>query len=75
MRIVKTVMVEGDGIALDRLVFDVTGREDLVPAVLDANPGLAALGPVLPVGTQIGIPEVSSAQEIAVIATTRLWDE
>lgn len=75
MKITRTVVVEGDGIALDRLLFDVTGREDLVPGVLDANPGLAALGPVLPVGTVIRIPEASAAEEIAVIETTRLWDE
>ena len=75
MRIARTIIVEGDGIALDRLVFEIMGREDLVPAVLAANPGLAALGPILPVGTRFVIPEPSSVETIAVIPTVKLWDE
>lgn len=49
------------------------GRTDLVEAVLEANPGIAALGPVLPMGTPLDLPDA--------IATTapskniiRLWD-
>lgn len=75
MRIVKTMIVEGDGIALDRLVFEAMGREDLVPAVLDANPGLAAIGPVLPAGTRVRIPEPPSAREAQTVATVTLWSE
>lgn len=75
MRIARTVMVEADGIALDRLLFEVMGREDLVPAVLDANPGLARLGPVLPVGTLIRIPAPPSAEAIATAPSVKLWDD
>lgn len=75
MRIAATLMVEGEGIALDALVFDATGREDLVPLVLDANPGLARLGPILPPGTAVKIPEAAPAADVPVIATVKLWDE
>jgi phage tail protein X len=75
LRIARTVMVEGDGIALDRLIFEAMGREDLVPVVLDANPGLAALGPILPVGTRVCIPEPDASEAITVIPTVKLWDE
>lgn len=75
MRIAKTVMVEGDSIALDALLFQIMGREDLVPAVLDANPGLARLGPILPVGTQFVIPEPDSEEAIAIRPSVTLWSE
>lgn len=75
MKIARTIMVEGDGIALDRLLFDVMGREDLVPAVLDANPGLSQLGPILPVGTRIVIPEPPAIETVQTISTVKLWDE
>ena len=73
--ILKTVMVEGDGIALDALLFQAMGREDLVPAVLDANPGLAALGPILPVGTQVRIPEPPAIEALPVLPRITLWSE
>ena len=75
MKITKTVMVEGDGIALDALVFGATGREDLVELVLDANPGLAALGPILPVGTLVKIPEAPAVEANAVLQVATLWSE
>lgn len=42
-----------------------------VEMVLDANPGLAALGPVLPLGTVILMPQFIIVNESA---TVRLWD-
>lgn len=75
MKIIKTVMVEGDGIALDALVFGATGREDLVELVLDANPGLAALGPILPVGILVKIPEAPAVEANAVLQVATLWSE
>ena len=41
-----------------------------VEAVLDANPRLADLGPVLPSGVLIDLPEAAPAEP----ATIRLWD-
>lgn len=75
MKIAKIVMVEGDRIALDALVFEVTGREDMVAAVLDANPGLAAKGPILPVGTLVKIPEASAAETSEPDQAVTLWSE
>lgn len=76
MKIIKTMIVEGDGIALDRLLFEATGREDMVPAVLDVNPGLAAIGPVLPPGTRVLIPEPPAATEaVAILPVVTLWSE
>ena len=39
--------------------------------VLDENPGLAALGIVLPMGTQIELPEISARTQPK---TQNLWD-
>ncbi len=50
-------------IRLDQLV-DVlmgTAAHGAVEAVVTANPGLAALGPVIPAGTPIVVPEVPAA--------------
>lgn len=61
---------EGD--VLDALCLKHYGTEGHVDAVLAANPGLAALGPVMPSGVIVTFPEVEeSAPEQAVI---RLWD-
>ena len=49
------------------------GREaGAVEAVLEANPGLAELGPVLPAGTLVELPELPRPLEI--IETVKLWD-
>lgn len=46
------------------------GRAGATEAVLDANPGLARIGPVLPAGVEIVLPDLPEAkpQEI------KLWD-
>lgn len=75
MNIFKTIVIEGDGAALDRVIFEATGREDHVPAVLDANPGLAQLGPIVPVGTVIRIPALPAAEPVESQAVITLWSE
>ncbi|WP_186078686.1 tail protein X [Burkholderia gladioli] len=43
---------------VDALCWRVYGRTDgVVEAVLEANPGLAALGPFLPVGHEVDLPD------------------
>jgi len=43
----------------------------ITEAVLEANPGLADLGPVLPIGTLVNLPDISApAQQ----TTIKLWD-
>lgn len=46
--------------------------EGTTEAVLAANPGLAALGPHLPLGTRVTMPERAPATPAVV--STALWD-
>ena len=71
--IIKTIMVEGEGIALDALLYDLYRREDLVPLVLDVNPGLAGLGPVLPPGTQVRSPALPDVADTTLTTPVTLW--
>lgn len=61
---------EGD--TVDVIVWRHYGRQGdgLVELVLASNPGLAALGPVLPVGTHIELPVVESPRARE---SVRLW--
>lgn len=47
------------------------GRNDMLTAVLTANKGLAAIGPVMPAGLLITLPD---APIPVATATLRLWD-
>ncbi|MGW8136840.1 tail protein X [Sphingomonas zeae] len=50
------------GDTLDALIWRERGLgPDDLPAVLAANPGLASLGPVLPIGTTVLIPDAPPA--------------
>ena len=62
---------EGD--VIDAVCRRYYGREaGAVEAVLEANPGLAGLGPVLPAGTQVTLPDLPRPLEA--IETVKLWD-
>lgn len=63
--------IQGD--TLDALIWRERrlGPDDL-PAVLAANPGIAALGPVLPKGTPVILPD-TIAPVTAVRDTINLW--
>ena len=53
---------EGD--TVDLICHHIYGETSgIVEQVLEANPGLAALGPILPVGTLVNLPLVSQAEE------------
>lgn len=50
------------GETLDALIWRARGLgPDDLPAVLAANPGLAAHGPVLPIGTPVTLPDAPPA--------------
>ncbi|NJB67201.1 phage tail protein X [Desulfobaculum xiamenense] len=62
-----------DGDMLDLICQRHYGRTaDVVETVLDANPGLAAFGPVLSAGLVIVLPEISEPHAIEEGVT--LWD-
>lgn len=56
----QRIVVHEQGATLDLLLWRAHGRkgQSLVEAALVANPGLAALGPVIPQGTTILIPDL-----------------
>jgi phage tail protein X len=61
------------GDTLDLLCFRHLGRTaGAVESALEANPGLAALGPVLPMGTSVDLPD--SAPATAQTKLVQLWD-
>lgn len=67
-----TVWKTADGDVLDAICLAHYGpRQDAFEAVLEANPGLAARGPVLPGGVNIKLPGLPEAERLA---TVRLWD-
>ena len=59
-----------DGDMLDAICKAELGDEALAPAVLDTNPGLAALGPVYPAGVIVMLPDIAPP---VTTARVRLW--
>jgi len=58
---------------IDAICRRVYGDESgYVEAVLDANPGLAALSIPLPIGTNVELPEITQVSEV--VAVVSLWD-
>lgn len=61
------------GETLDALCQRVLGRTaGVTEAVLAANPGLADLGPVLPMGRLVALPDAAAAAQTET-ATVQLW--
>ena len=67
----KVTAHQGD--SLDSLCYRHLGNSDAVETVLDSNPGLAALGPILPMGTAVTLPDrrATVAKQKNII---QLWD-
>lgn len=65
-----TITVATEGVTVDLLIWRRHRQPmpGLLEATLDANPGLAGLGPVLPVGAVVNIPSpATSAQAQTVV--------
>ena len=64
-----------DGDTLDALIWRERnlGPADL-PAVLAANPGVAALGPILPKGQPINLPAIATPATAVRTDVLNLWD-
>lgn len=71
---IETVKVEREGLTLSRIIWRRFKRQvpGLVERVLDINPGLSALGPILPVGTVIKIP-IPNVRQNPDVTPVRLW--
>lgn len=68
-----TIVTSAQGDIIDLLCRRQYGDESgYVEKVLDANPGLAALGPILPTGTVVTLPDVRAAEPAVPVVT--LWD-
>lgn len=66
-----TVRAE-QGDTLDAICWRHYGRTaGVVEQVIDANPGLAELGPILPHGTAVQLPDITTQQQRK---TVQLWD-
>lgn len=69
----ETITIRGEGISLDLLLwrrYGVRGQA-LVEQTLDLNPGLAALGTILPLGAIVTIPDLpppASAPAVKVVS-------
>lgn len=62
--------IQGD--TVDRICYRYYGRTaGVTEAVLEANPGLAKLGPILPMGTLVKMPAVEAKPTKQ---TVSLWD-
>lgn len=61
---------EGD--TVDRIVWHYYGRQDngIFERVLEANPGIADQGPVLPEGLRVKLPKIETDQSTD---SVRLW--
>jgi phage tail protein X len=59
----QRIVVQQQGATLDLLLWRAHGRkgQGLVEAALVANPGIAALGPIIPLGTAIDIPDLPAS--------------
>lgn len=62
-----------DGDTADYIAWKYYGTQDgqVVEQMLDANPGLSDLGPVLPAGILVNLPDIKPA---AAAKGVRLWD-
>lgn len=72
----ESLTVNGEGVTLDQLVWRKFHRPipGLVEQVLGLNPGLAQLGPYLPVGTRVVLPILQEASQPVTREVIQLWD-
>lgn len=74
----ETVIVKGEGLTVDLIVwrkYGVRGRRArLVEKTLKSNPGLAALGLILPLGASFDIPDLDPDQASDVVDVVSLFD-
>lgn len=68
-----TTVIANQGDTVDTICWRYYGRTaGVTEAVLDANPGLADLGPVIPHGTAVTLPDAAPQAEQRQVVN--LWD-
>jgi phage tail protein X len=67
----KVAALQGD--TVDMICHRHLGSTALVEAVLTLNPGIAALGTILPMGTELHLPDAAPAPA-TYKPTLQLWD-
>lgn len=68
-----TILSARQGDTVDALIYrEVALGPEALASVFAANPGLAALGPLLPPGTTIAVPD--TAPSAAALPLINLWD-
>ena len=60
--------------SIDSLCWRHLGTSAAVEATLALNPGLAALGPELPIGTAVALPDVLAETDTTNTNLIQLWD-
>lgn len=72
----ETVVVKGEAITLSLLVWRRFKRQSMgfVERVLDMNPRLADIGPIIPVGTSIRLPIDAPELKNKERNVVHLWD-
>lgn len=65
----RVIAQQGD--TVDGLCWRHLGSSAQVEAVLEMNRGLAALGPILPIGTPVDLPDQAAARENKIL---QLWE-
>ncbi|HJW26424.1 MAG TPA: tail protein X [Rhodocyclaceae bacterium] len=66
----RVIAQQGD--TVDSLCWRHLGSSKPVEETLEANPGLSAIGPVLPIGTPVDLPDQVSAVQTTTLIN--LWD-
>jgi phage tail protein X len=61
------------GESLDALCWRVLGTTSVLVQVYEMNRGLADLGPILPLGTAVNLPDPADVSA-PVLPTVQLWD-
>ncbi len=72
--ITETITVQGDNVSVSLIVWRRFKRPmpGLVEMIYDTNPGLADLGPYLPVGTVFSLP-IPTPREPVILEPIKLW--
>jgi phage tail protein X len=73
---VRSYRVEREGLTIDLIAWHLV-KDDVAAteAILDSNRGLAALPPILPIGTIVSLPEaLFSAPKAKTLPLLRLYD-